>query len=365
MTDIAIWLPYKELFSADGANSMCLLVRDRARQSRHREAITVYGRPVGAPFEGVRFEPIRPALAGLIGRKRGEAMRIAAAASAPNTLFETHERVDQFRLMWRRAQGRPITFHCHCDPIDDTRHLGTPALRQAVVNAAAHVYCVSDFVRRRFLADVDDPDGKVRVLHNGVAMPREPLPPKEPLIAFAGRFVPDKGVDHLAQALAEVLPQRPGWRAELVGAARFARGSTPSPFETDVAERLAPVRDRVALAGYLPHEATMAVLTRAAIVAVPSIWEEAFGLVAAEALARGCAVVAYARGGLPEVVGERGLLVEPEATALARALAQLIDDADLRGRLQTATRDTGFPFTIEATTAIHDRFRDALVSSTS
>jgi glycosyltransferase involved in cell wall biosynthesis len=50
---------------------------------------------------------------------------------------------------------------------------------------------------------------------------------------------------------------------------------------------------------------------------IPSLWEEGFGMVAIEAQACGIPVIASARGGLPESVGEGGLLVSdyrnPEA----------------------------------------------------
>ena len=56
----------------------------------------------------------------------------------------------------------------------------------------------------------------------------------------------------------------------------------------------------------------------------------------AEAMASGRPVIASRAGGIPEVVddGKTGLLVPPDdATALARALARLIDDAPLRDKL--------------------------------
>jgi glycosyltransferase involved in cell wall biosynthesis len=45
---------------------------------------------------------------------------------------------------------------------------------------------------------------------------------------------------------------------------------------------------------------------------VPSVSQEPFGLVALEALASGCAVIASNRGGLPEVCGSAAWLIDPE-----------------------------------------------------
>ena len=56
-------------------------------------------------------------------------------------------------------------------------------------------------------------------------------------------------------------------------------------------------------------------------VVVPSFWQEPYGLVAAEAVALGRPVVAFAIGGLPEACGGKATLVPPgDVAALAKAL---------------------------------------------
>ena len=72
---------------------------------------------------------------------------------------------------------------------------------------------------------------------------------------------------------------------------------------------------------------------------VPSRWAEPFGMVAAEAMMRGTAVLASASGGLMEIVqnGETGILVPPnDAQPLAAAHLLLLKDrslAEQMGRL--------------------------------
>ena len=68
---------------------------------------------------------------------------------------------------------------------------------------------------------------------------------------------------------------------------------------------------------------------------VTPLWDEPFGLVAAEALSCGTPVVGFDRGALAEVVGECGLLVQGgDVDALARAITQIdgIDRAACRRR---------------------------------
>ena len=114
--------------------------------------------------------------------------------------------------------------------------------------------------------------------------------------------------------------------------------------------------------GQLPNDDVMAHFERAAIVVVPSRWEEPLARTAIEGLAHGCAVLAYATGGLPEVLRGRGLLIErPAAGALALALERVIADDALRTRLQhQAWHD--YPFDIGPLAERIDRLRETILA---
>ncbi len=75
------------------------------------------------------------------------------------------------------------------------------------------------------------------------------------------------------------------------------------------------------------------------VIAVPSTSPDPLPGAAIEAAAAGCAVVASAHGGLPEIVrdGETGRLVRPgDPAALARVAAELLRDPAERERLGAA-----------------------------
>ena len=67
--------------------------------------------------------------------------------------------------------------------------------------------------------------------------------------------------------------------------------------------------------------------SRVDVAVFPSVWDESFGLVAAEAMEAGCPVIVSDAGGLPEVVGPDHPWVVPrgDAAALADVLADAID----------------------------------------
>ena len=79
------------------------------------------------------------------------------------------------------------------------------------------------------------------------------------------------------------------------------------------------------------------------IMLIPSLWKEPFGLVVAEAMARGLPVIASNIGGPTEIItrGVDGLLVEPgDERALVSAISQLLDDPAMCKRLAQAARAT-------------------------
>ena len=156
-------------------------------------------------------------------------------------------------------------------------------------------------------------------------------PPHTPgtSVLFLGRMTSLKGGDILIDAVAHA-SRTLGRAVPLVMAGDGpARGAW---------ERRA-VRARVGadFPGWLDADGRAAALAKAAVLAVPSVWPEPFGLVGLEAASMGVPSVAFEVGGIPEWLHHRtnGLLVPSTggARAFASALAEVLDDAPLRARL--------------------------------
>ncbi|HVG99168.1 MAG TPA: glycosyltransferase [Miltoncostaeaceae bacterium] len=143
------------------------------------------------------------------------------------------------------------------------------------------------------------------------------LPDDGPMVSFAGRLVPDKGVDVLLDAVART----PGLRALIVG-----EGSAGGALRAQAA-RLG-IEDRVRFHAPLPMERVAVAFTAGDVVAMPSR-HEPWGRVAVEAMACGVPLVAGAAGHLPALVGDHGRLVRPgDADDLARALREAIEEPE-------------------------------------
>ena len=149
------------------------------------------------------------------------------------------------------------------------------------------------------------------------------LPPEGPLVLFAGRLVPEKGVEVLLRA----------WRHLDVRGATLALAGEGPLRGTD--------EDGVRFLGRVPRERLPVAYTAASAVVVPSLatrrFLEPWGLVCNEAMHAGCPVIASsavgaAAGGLV-VHGATGLVTRAgDEQDLTQAIRQLLTDDALRAR---------------------------------
>jgi glycogen(starch) synthase len=160
----------------------------------------------------------------------------------------------------------------------------------------------------------------------GDSQPGRPLPSR--FVVFCGRLEARKGIIPLGQALPAILTAYPDLHAVLIGGE--ARGCAAEIAQFRGA--ISPVADRVHLVGEMSRNDALAVVARAELSVVPSLWES-FGFVVLEALALGVPVVGSNCGGIPEIVEQNrsGWLVPPgDADALREELiARLADPSAL------------------------------------
>lgn len=329
---VAIVLPPREAFAPHGAGAVALLVR-RLAAYPGRFARLVVGLPVAEPFADVAFRPARPALR--LGR---QAIRYAAGIARvlccerPD-LIEVHNRPDVALFLADRFPGTPVSLFLHNDP-QGMRRAGTPADRARLLARLPCVVTVSDYLRGRLLEGVGRSGEAATVLPNCIDL--EEIPPAPPVreraILFVGRVVTDKGADSFVAACAQALPGLPGWRADIIGADRFG----PQSPDTGFLRALRPAARAAGanLHGYRPHAEVLAAMSRAAIVVVPSRWNEPFGMTALEAMACGAALISSPRGGLAEVTAGAAVIIDPDdPAAIAAAITTLARDPQQRASL--------------------------------
>jgi glycosyltransferase involved in cell wall biosynthesis len=179
--------------------------------------------------------------------------------------------------------------------------------------------------------------GRGEVVTNGVEIPPPPgdgpavraaleVPPGECLVFALQRLAPEKRVDALLHALRRCLDA--GAAVTLVIGGTGPEGPALRALAADLG-----VDKHVRFAGYIPREVLGGYFEACDFFAFHSTYET-FGLVVAQAMSYGRAVVTVRSTALPEVVADAGVLVPPgDTAALGDAMAALAADPARRRAL--------------------------------
>ncbi len=251
-----------------------------------------------------------------------------------------HNRPQWVRVLRGFGYEGMIVLHLHND------HLGhwTASMLDDLAPSLQAVAVCSDYLRSTFAAKSPALAAKTKVILNGVNtslfFPREDL--RQPkTIFFAGRFDPEKGILQLVEAFSRVLKVHPDAKLVISGSTAFGV-HTLTPYVREVETLAASIVKHnpgsVQFTGYLHHDRDLpAWFQRATLLASPSIFQEPFGLVNAEAMACATPVVGSKRGGIPEVLGDTGVLVDPEDIGgFADAISMLLGNREYTVKLGRA-----------------------------
>jgi colanic acid/amylovoran biosynthesis glycosyltransferase len=187
----------------------------------------------------------------------------------------------------------------------------------------------------RQLEQLGCPKTKIRVIHHGINLPRFPFVPRSvpqsgPIVLLtAGRLIPKKGPDDLAQAFALLCRRHRNIILRVAG-----EGPLQAEMETILTEE--GVADRVEFLGLLDPDRIATEMRRAHLFCLPSRVgpngdSEGIPNVLKEAMASGMPVVSTYHAGIPELVedGTSGYLVaERDVEALADRLERLVTTPD-------------------------------------
>ena len=129
-------------------------------------------------------------------------------------------------------------------------------------------------------------------------------------------------------------------------------------YAENVVNRFNSIGKNTEYIGFISNEKVKEIMSHASIVVVPSLWNEPFGLVAAEAMSRGAAVISSNLGGLKEVVGHSGVVIDNiDDDNLKNEVVKLIQNKPLLKKIQKQGFKN-FNFKSEDISKKLDKFRE-------
>lgn len=265
-------------------------------------------------------------------------------------------------IFWAISPKTKVVLHMHCEWLTRLDHKVIGSRLKKVDRIISCSNFVTDQIRREFPAFAD----RCATVYNGVDLDlftpgNYPRADEGTRVMFAGSVGPHKGLHILLDAFPDVVKEFPNVTLNVVGPeAQLPREWLPTLGDPEVMMGLTRFYDgrgyrshledqmrtlnlagHVIFSGFVSRAELAQHFREADLFVYPSLWNELFGMSIAEAMASGIPVVASRVAGIPEAVedGKTGFLVEPgNPSALAKAILQLLSDANLRDSMAKAAR---------------------------
>lgn len=243
---------------------------------------------------------------------------------------------------WRRMIRARLALVLHGeDPFLDRPEVqgDVRALAEPTASSADAVLLVGNRLKD-YAERVGLPPSRLEVVPNGTDLPalrpRQPAPSRSTTFISVSNLTRTKGIDDNLLALAQILEEGyRDWRYVVIGDGPERRRLQDLAAQKSLA-------GHVDFLGRLDYAHTMEKLAEADVFALPS-WNEAFGIVYLEAMARRVPPIGCHGNGAADIItaGEDGLLIPPrEIGALKEAMLRLMNDRALRERMGARARRT-------------------------
>lgn len=223
--------------------------------------------------------------------------------------------------------------------ISEQRKVALAASEKAALAVCQHVIVTGPLTGRILAADFGVPPGSVTVAEPGTDPAPKATGTGTPMqLLSVGAVSPRKGYNVLLEALGPLADL--DWRLTIVGA--LDRDAVAVKVLRDMLGANGKLRDRVSLAGTVVPATLERHYASADIFVLPSLFE-GYGMVLAEAMARGLPIICTTGGAAAETVPDAAAIKVPpgDVSALGGALVKLISDRKLRKRLESASWDAG------------------------
>ncbi len=204
--------------------------------------------------------------------------------------------------------------------------------------------------------------GEIEVIPNGVETSKFVAPaavntrrirakwgiePGDRVLVYVGRLSMEKNLAFLIESLSDLIRERPGVKALMVGS-----GQKKAELTELVSSK--GLTDRIMFTGYIPYDQIHEYYSISDVFVTASL-SEVFPLTVIEALTSSVPVVAIDAVGTGDIItsGYNGLLTDLDPGALRQAVQTLLDDEDLRRRMGRNAAESVKKLSVDACIAKH------------
>ena len=221
----------------------------------------------------------------------------------------------------------------------------TTKCNEQIFNNLSRIMTCSNYIGDR-VATIRH-DNKIQTLYNGIDVKafssrKEQetnrteigLSEEDFVIVYSGRVNKNKGVSELIDAML-MLNDKPNIKLMIIGSTFFANAANEDEFVHSLKEKAEKIKGRIVFTGYVPYSQMPSYLQLADIAALPSMWEEPFGLTIVEAMAAGLPLITTRSGGIPEICEGVATIVDRKDVVknLATAILDLYEHPEKRKQM--------------------------------
>lgn len=198
---------------------------------------------------------------------------------------------------------------------------------------------VSNYAANHFLASGIIEKERVKVLYNGIEIEKFKrklsleekrelknkynIKENEKVIMFCGRTVVGKGIKELILAFKR-MKNINNAKLLIVGNSAFGK-NIQTEFDRELIKISQDIKDKIVFTSFIPNDDLYKIHNIADIAVVPTIKEEAFGMVVVEAMASGLPLIVTRSGGIPEIVNEENAIIVDKDEFLIENIAKSLD----------------------------------------
>ena len=358
MLKIDIILPYKELFSSDGASAVSISVKNSILRSKFKKNINVYGQFVKNPFIDINFNGFYAKKFIHLSKNYSILKQYLKKTKTDKTkkIIEIHNRPYLLNYLLKKNMNQCVFLYFHNDPLTMK---GSKSIndRLNILRNASGIIFVSKFLKDKFLEGINETFENIFIIPNSLDKNLNIKKiNKLKQILYVGRIVEEKGVHIYLDVIKNLSKKYMDWKFIIIGSSKLGY-NTKSIYEKKILSNVFKLDKNIEYLGYTSNELVKKIMSESAILVIPSIWEEPFGITAIEGLSNKMAIISSEVGGLKEIVDGKGILIKDiNEKKLLKELEYLINNPEKIMKYQNLSWENYF-FDQNKISALQDGIR--------